>query len=62
GTWRSRRVKAVRFGMITIAGRVIRRARQMCIRCAAPLPVFHLFLRARETILAPACASPPVWA
>ena len=56
GDWVSRRLKAVRFGVICIAGRVVRHARRLIIRLTKGHPSYELLLRARGTISAPATA------
>ena len=56
GEWVSRRLKAVRFGVICIAGRVVRHARRLIIRLTKGHPSYELLLRARGTIAALAAA------
>ena len=56
GEWVSRRLKAVRFGVICIAGRVVRHARRLIIRLTKSHPSYELLLRARGTISALAAA------
>ena len=56
GEWVSRRLKAVRFGVICIAGRVVRHARRLIIRLARGHPAYELLLRARRAIAALAAA------
>ena len=50
--WVSRRLKAVRFTLIALPGRVVRHARRLIIRLARGHPSYELLLRAREKILA----------
>lgn len=51
GDWVRRRMKAVRFGLLHIAGRVIVHARQLCVRLQASA-AFDTLLAARQRILA----------
>lgn len=48
--WTSKRLKAVRFGLIHVAGRVMTRARQLIIRLSASHPAYGLLLEARRCI------------
>lgn len=50
GRWATKRLKAVRFGLIGLAGRVMTKARQLRIRVEAAEETFALLLRAREKI------------
>ena len=50
--WVSRRLKAVRFALIALPGRVLRHARRLIIRLARGHPSYELLLRARRRILA----------
>ena len=50
--WASRRLKAVRFALIALPGRVLRHARRLIIRLARGHPSYELLLRARQRILA----------
>ena len=52
GEWASKRLKGVRFTLITLPGRVVRRARRLIIRLARGHPSYELLLRARQRILA----------
>lgn len=52
GQWVSKRLKAVRFALIALPGRVIRHARRLIIRLARGHPSYELLLRARHRILA----------
>ena len=50
--WVSRRLKAVRFVLIALPGRVVGHARRLIIRLARGHPSYALLLRARQRILA----------
>ena len=52
GQWASRRLKAVRFALISLPGRVLRHARRLIIRLARGHPSYELLLRARRRIFA----------
>ena len=52
GQWASKRLKAVRFALIALPGRVVRHARRLIIRLARGHPSYELLLRARQGILA----------
>ena len=52
GEWASKRLKGVRFTLISLPGRVVRRARRVIIRLARGHPSYELLLRARQRILA----------
>jgi hypothetical protein len=56
--WIGKRLKAVRFAIISLPGRVVRRARTLIIRLTTGHPSYGLLLRARQRILALA-HSPP---
>lgn len=56
--WVSKRMKAVRFGFISLPGRVVRRARKLIIRLARNHPSYGLLLGARKRILALAHGPP----
>ncbi len=49
--WVGKRLKAVRFALIALPGRVMRHARRLIIRLARGHP-YELLLRARQRILA----------
>lgn len=51
GEWVSKRMKALRFSFINVAGRVVERSRSFFIRLKASHPALKLLLRAREKIL-----------
>jgi hypothetical protein len=50
GTWVRKRMKALRFHLINIAGRVIERGRQIRIRLSGEHPAFELICQARKRI------------
>ena len=52
GQWVGKRLKAVRFALIALPGRVVRHARRLIIRLARGHPSYELLLRARLRILA----------
>ena len=65
--WEPKRLKAIRFGLINVAGRVVSRSRQLIVRLSENHPAYQLLLEVRrrlwalwmdseDTILAP---SPP---
>ncbi len=55
GQWVSKRLKAVRFALIALPGRVMRRARKLIIRLARDHPSYELLLRARQRIIGAGC-------
>lgn len=58
GSWVSKRLKAIRFALINLAGRVIERLRQLIVRVACAHPSNEILLRARMRILALAHGPP----
>jgi hypothetical protein len=52
GSWVSRRMKSIRFSLITIPGRIVERSREMIIRLVKGHPSFALYLEARRRIMA----------
>ena len=56
--WVSKRLKAIRFGIINLPGRVVRHARRLIIRLPRGHPSFELLVDARRTTLAMANAPP----
>ena len=50
--WASKRLKAIRFGFINLAGRVVRGARQLAIRLSQSHPVYQLLLEVRQRLKA----------
>jgi hypothetical protein len=59
GQWASRRMKAIRFLLINVAGRVVGKARQLYLRLNGEHPALELLIRARERIYELA-AGPPI--
>jgi len=57
GSWVSRRMKAIRFSLITIPGRIVERSRELIIRLVKGHPALELYLEARRRIMAMAFAS-----
>ncbi len=51
GEWENRRMKAVRFGLIHVAGRVLEHGRKLIIRLSQNHPAFEVFLAGRKQIL-----------
>ena len=51
GKWVSKRLKAVRFEIICLPGRVVRHARQLIIRLARGHPSYELLVSARRRIV-----------
>jgi hypothetical protein len=49
--WIAKRMKAIRFSLINIPGRIINHARRLIIRISGSHPASKLLLKARETIL-----------
>ena len=49
-SWASKRIKAIRFSLINIAGRVMERSRQLVVRVSKNHPSFELILKARSKI------------
>ena len=50
--WASKRLKAVRFGFINLAGRVVAHARRLIIRLGADQPAYGLLLEVRQRVRA----------
>ena len=50
GSWVSRRMKAMRFSLIAVPGRIMERSRRLVIRIAGDHPVFDVYLQARQRI------------
>jgi len=59
GDWTHRRMKAIRFLLINVAGRIVAKARQLYVRVSQDHPALELLVRARERIRELA-SSPPV--
>lgn len=51
GSWVNRRMKALRFALINVPGRVLEHARRLVVRIAQSHPALGLLLGAREAIL-----------
>lgn len=58
GVWAGRRMKAIRFLLMNVPGRVVAKARQLILRIGRDHPSLELLQRARETIRELACPSP----
>jgi hypothetical protein len=52
GSWASRRMKAIRFSLINIPGRIVERSRELIIRLVKGHPALELYLGARRRIRA----------
>jgi len=52
GSWASRRMKAIRFSLINIPGRIVERSRELIIRLVKGHPAIELYLEARRRIKA----------
>ena len=52
GSWVNRRMKAIRFSLIAIPGRIVERSRTLIIRLAKGHPAFDLYIEARRRIMA----------
>ena len=50
--WESKRLKAVRFGFINLAGRVVNRSRQLIIRLSGSHPAYPILLEVRRRLRA----------
>ena len=48
--WEPKRLKAVRFGLINLAGRVVTRSRQLIIRLSGSHPAYQLLIEARQRL------------
>ena len=51
GSWASRRMKAIRFSLITVPGRIVERSRELIIRLVKGHPAFEVYLEARRRIM-----------
>lgn len=51
-SWTSRRMKAIRFTLINIPGRIVKRSRELVIRLVKNHPALALFLEVRSRIMA----------
>lgn len=52
GSWASRRMKAIRFSLITVPGRIVERSRSLIIRLVKGHPAFDLYIETRRRIMA----------
>ena len=59
GDWAKRRMKAIRFGLINVPGRIFVKARQLYLRLSGDHPALELLARMRLRILELA-SGPPV--
>ena len=50
--WAPKRLKAIRFGFINLAGRVVSRARQLIIRLSEGHPAFEVLIEVRRRLRA----------
>ena len=50
--WAPKRLKAIRFGFINMAGRVLAHARQLIIRISQSHPAYQLLFEARQRLRA----------
>ena len=50
--WESKRLKAIRFGFINLAGRVVNRSRQLIIRLSGSHPAYPILLEVRRRLRA----------
>lgn len=48
--WVPKRLKAIRFHLIHLPGRVVRHSRQLILRLSKGHPSFHIFIEARQRI------------
>ena len=53
--WIAKRMKAVRFHLIDLPGRVVSQARQLIVRLGGGAEALEIFIAARQTIRALAC-------
>ena len=51
-SWATRRMKAIRFSLINIPGRIVERSRELIIRLVKGHPTLELYLEARRRIMA----------
>jgi len=56
GSWVARRMKAIRFSLINLPGRVVSHARELVIRLAKDHPSLNILLDARQKIMELGCA------
>ena len=58
--WKNKRLKAIRFGLINLAGQVRERSRQLQILVSSRHPAYALLLQVRERIMYLARGVPPL--
>ena len=58
GSWVTKRMKAIRFSLIGLPGRVINHARGLIVRLVKNHPSIEVLLRARQRILELGCVAP----
>ncbi len=56
GAWIAKRMKAVRFRLINLPGRVMEHARELIVRLSGDHPSFDVLLSARRRIMELGCA------
>ena len=56
GSWVAKRMKAIRFHLINLPGRVMEHARGLIVRLAGDHPSFELLVNARQRIMELGCA------
>jgi hypothetical protein len=56
GSWITKRMKAVRFHLINLPGRVMEHARELIVRLSGNHPSFDVLLNARLRIMELGCA------
>ena len=52
GEWLNKRLKAIRFGVVNLPGRIVRHGRRMIIRMVSDHPSYGLLIGTRRRILA----------
>lgn len=57
GSWVAKRMKAIRFHLINLPGRIMEKSRQLLIRLAQDHPSFDVLLSARQRIMETAYVS-----
>jgi hypothetical protein len=50
--WEPKRLKAIRFGFINVAGRVVNRSRQLIVRLSGSHPAYQVLLEVRRRLKA----------
>jgi len=51
GSWATKRMKAIRFSLINLPGRILNHARELVVRLTKGHPSFEVLLRARQRIM-----------